>query len=408
LAGNRITRPRWAVPSLALAVSLLTASCAGSAHHPAASGVPAVATTTPPAPATSPPASVGSTAPSSGSPLTAAELAGQRVIYSYRGHTPPASLLKLIAHGEAAGVVFFAGNYASPSQFTAAVKQLDRAAGRPTNRIHLPLLLMTDQEGGQVRRLPGAPTFSPKQIGQSGSPTATATKEGAAAASNLRAHGLDVNLAPVLDVYRQGGNFIDQFGRSFSGNPATVARLGTAFASAQQKGGVAATVKHFPGLGAAAQAANTDLRPVTLPLSAGAIRGVDEVPYRSAIKANVKLVMLSWATYPALDPHHPAGLSPTIVQGELRKRLGFTGVTITDALEAHALRAYGSFGNRATQAARAGMDLILCSAGSVSEGQNAMAALKSGYQHHTLNRTTFIQAASRVLNLRAWLQSADK
>jgi beta-N-acetylhexosaminidase len=126
-------------------------------------------------------------------------------------------------------------------------------------------------------------------------------------------------------VYRQPGNFIDQFGRSLSSNPVTVAKLGAAHAAAEQRAGVAATVKNFPGLGAAAQPQNTDIKPVTIQLPAATIRSVDELPYRSALAAHVRLVMVSWAIYPTLDPGYPAGMSTKIVQGELRCGLGFTG-----------------------------------------------------------------------------------
>jgi Glycosyl hydrolase family 3 N terminal domain len=106
-------------------------------------------------------------------------------------------------------------------------------------------------------------------------------------------------------------------------DPREVSRLGAASISAQQRTGVAATAKHFPGLGAAATNQNTDEGPVTLNLSLDTIRRVDEVPYPAAIQAGVELVMSSWAVYPALDPPRPAGLSPTVIQGELRARLGF-------------------------------------------------------------------------------------
>ena len=219
----------------------------------------------------------------------------------------------------------------------------------------------------------------------------------------LRSNGLNVNLAPVLDVYRQPGNFISHLGRSFSSNPATVATLGTDYATAQQRGGVAATAKHFPGLGAAALPQDTDLQPVTLRLPASVIRSVDELPYRSAIAAHVKLIMLSWAVYPALDPVYPAGMSATIAVGELRRRLGFTGVTVTDALEAGALRRFGPIADRADLAARAGMDLLLCSHRQVSEGESALASLRSGYLHGTLNRAAFLAAVDRITALRATL-----
>jgi beta-N-acetylhexosaminidase len=332
--------------------------------------------------------------------LTPAQLAGQRVIYSYKGTVPPASLLWEIAHGQAAGVIFFTGNITSQAQLAGVVRTLDQANNAATNPVHLPLLLMTDQEGGLVRRLQGlAPALSEKQIGASANAGTQATLAGSGAAATLRGAGLNVNLAPVLDVFRAPGNFIDEFQRSYGSNPALVARLGADFVTAQQRGRVAATVKHFPGLGAATRPENTDLRPVTLHLSLAAVRGTDELPYKSAIAAGVKLVMLSWAVYPALDPVHPAGLSSAIVQGELRQRLGFTGVTITDALEAGALQPL-TIPQRSFRAAKAGMDLLLCAAGNVPEGQQALAALKAGYLNGTLGTADFQAAVQRIMVLR--------
>ncbi len=335
--------------------------------------------------------------------LSLPQLAGQRVIYSYTGLNPPASLLTLIRHGEAAGVIFFGGNISSLAQITAVIKTLEAADASPDNPVRAPLLLMTDQEGGEVRRLPGPPYLSEKQIGESADPAAAATTAGTRGGDNLRGVGMNVNLAPVLDVYRTPGDFDDQFGRSYSMNPDVVSALGADFIRAQQRVGVAATAKHFPGLGAAAASQDTDAEPVTLNLPASTIRGVDEFPYRAAIAAGVKLVMVSWAVYPALGSKRPAGLSGNAIQGELRGRLGFKGVTITDALEAGALRAFGTTQNRAWLAAGAGMDLILCADGSVSQGQDAAAGLENGYNKGTLNHAAFTAAVGRILALRAGL-----
>lgn len=337
--------------------------------------------------------------------LSVAQLAGQRVIYSYKGLEPPAELLSLISHGEAAGVIFFSDNVGSLAHIASVAAELEKANASPLNPLRAyPLLLMTDQEGGQVKRLPGQPDLSEKQIGQSADPSAAATAAGAGAAANLRSVGLNVNLAPVLDVYRQPGNFIDEFGRSFSNNPVTVARLGRLYATAEQKDRVAATVKHFPGLGAAVQRQNTDERPVTLHLPLSTIRSIDERPYWSAVAAKVKLVMASWAIYPALDAKFPAGLSRKIVQGELRQRLGFGGVTITDALGAGALNPFGSIGHRAVLASRAGMDLLLCAGEVLRDGQSAMSALVSSYSHDSATaRAAFKAAAERVIALRVAL-----
>jgi beta-N-acetylhexosaminidase len=336
--------------------------------------------------------------------LTDAQLAGQRVIYSYPGLTPPRALLRAIRRGEAAGVIFFAGNISSPAQLAAVSRRLQRADASRRNPVRAPLLLMADQEGGIVRRLAGPPDLSEKQIGQAADPQAQAAAAGTGAAATLRQAGLNVNLAPVLDVYRAAGNFIDQYGRSYSRHAGQVARLGAEFVRAQQSGGVAAAAKHFPGLGAASRDQDTDLRPVRLTVRPATLRQVDERPYRAAIAARVRLVMVSWAVYPALDPDRPAGLSPVVVQGELRHRLGFRGVTITDALEAGGLRGYGTIARRGQLAALAGMDLLLCAGHSAGEGQRAAAGLARGYRVGLLSRAAGEAAAARIAALRRSLR----
>ena len=330
--------------------------------------------------------------------LTPAQLAGQRVIFSYPGLTPPASLLDQISAGEAGGVIFFGENITSLSQIAAVVAQLNEA--HAASPVRSPLLLMTDQEGGIVRRLPGEPAASEKQIGESADPAAEAADAGAGAGANLAGVGMNLNLAPVLDVYRQAGNFDDEFGRSYSMDPNVCAECGAAFVTAQQKLGIAATAKHFPGLGAATVDQNTDLGPVTLDVPLADLRSIDEQPFLAAIAAGVRLVMTSWAVYPALDPELPSGLSPTIVGRELRQRLKFRGVTITDALEAGAIASFGTPAQCGVLAAQAGMDVLLASARDVSEGQDTVAALADALQNHTLNPGHFDIALRRVLALR--------
>ena len=331
----------------------------------------------------------------------AREAAGQRVIYSYPGLTPPESLLARIRAGEAAGVIFFGENISSLTQIRDVVQQLRAASAQSPNPN--PLLLMTDQEGGLVRRLPGAPALSHKDIGASADPEAAATDAGRGAGQNLAGVGMNVNLAPVLDVFHAPGDLMDQYERSFSSTASTVGDLGAAYVSAQQAQGVAATVKHFPGLGKAGATENTDTKPVTLNVPLTTLRTVDEAPYQDSIAAGAKLVMLSWAVYPSLDPSRPAGLSGTVIQQELRSRNGFTGVTVTDALEAGALRDYGSAGNRAVLAAQAGADLILASARDVDQGEAAADALANALADGTLDSGAFGAALTRINALRAGL-----
>jgi beta-N-acetylhexosaminidase len=339
--------------------------------------------------------------------LTPEQLAGQRVIYSYNGLSAPASLLSLISHGDVGGVIFFSFNISSQAQLTRVIAQMVKANASQLNPARkFPLLLMTDQEGGQVKRMPWAgPQQSEAQIGASASPAAAAAAAGSQAASGLRAVGMNVNLAPVLDVFRAPGDFDDQFQRSYSMNPAVVSQAGAAFVSAQQAGGVAATLKHFPGLGEAGTTQNTDDGPVTINLSASTLRSVDELPYKAGIQAGAKLTMVSWANYPALDRRLPAGLSPTIIQGDLQRRLSFSGVTITDALGAGAISAYGSLQNKTMLAGRAGMDALLCTAVKPLPGWKCVDGLKDGFLDGALPKTAFEGQLAQLLELRASLRS---
>ena len=425
-SGRRKRTGGVAAVTLVAAVGLLSGACSSSGPKaaqgsttsstttattpPTTTSSPTTTTTSPPAttptsptsPTTSTPKPPPASSPAVPAGLTLQQEAGQRIIYSYQGLTPPQHLFDLIRQGDAAGVIFFGGNISSESQIAGVIKQLRQA--QAASPVHVPLLLMTDQEGGIVKRLPGPPFNSAKQVGESSNPVAAATAQGAAAGQNMSGVGMNLNLAPVLDVYRTPGNFLDAAQRSFSQNPLTVSQLGSAFIVAQQNTGVAATGKHFPGLGAAPNGANTDERPVTLNVSLTNLRAIDELPYAAAVQNGVKLVMMSWAVYPALDGNRPAGMSSAVVQNELRGRIGFKGVTITDALEAGALQAYGSAGNRALSAAEAGMDLLLCSSGDPAQGDAAAASLVAGVNSGKLSRSGFDAAWGRVNALRSGLK----
>ena len=334
--------------------------------------------------------------------LSPTQQAGQRVIFSYPGPTPPSTLLDMISAGEVGGVIFFGENITSLAQISTVAAELK--AANAESPVDAPLLLMTDQEGGLIRRIrPGEPTLSEKQIGASPDPTGAAHDAGIGAAQTLAGVDMNTNLAPVRDVFRQAGNFDDQFQRSYSSDASVCAACGAAFITAQQGLGIAATAKHFPGLGAATRSQNTDLTTVTLTQSADEIRNVDELPFGASVAVGVDMVMTSWAVYPALDPDFPAGLSAAIVQGELRDRLGFRGVTITDALEAGAVAPFGDTGERSVLAAQAGMDVLLCSARDITQGTAAVQAVAAALQGFPLNPGHSRQALRRVLDLRQQL-----
>lgn len=328
--------------------------------------------------------------------LTTRQLVGQRVIWSYAGATPPAALRTRIARGEAAGVILFRSNVASRTALAATVRSL-QAIRRPPG-LRDPLLVMIDQEGGQVKRLSGAPLRSPAQLGRIGS-VALTRSEGAATARNLRSVGVNVNLAPVLDVGRPG-SFQQRSQRSYSSDPAKVARLGSAFVGGLQGGRVAATLKHFPGLGTVGGNQDDAVQRVRLPL--GTLRAVDQAPFAAGIRAGARLVMTSSAVYSPFGPF-PGAFSTALVQGELRARLGFGGVTITDDLDAAGLRPFASAAGAALRSARAGNDLLLFAGGYATTARSYEALVRdaaAGRISATANRA----AVRRVLALRGSLR----
>ncbi len=328
--------------------------------------------------------------------LTPEQLAGQHVVFPFAGRTPPRALLQRIRRGEAAGVIFLGANLGTPAQVRALTRRL-RAVPRPPG-LRVPLLLMVDQEGGSVERLPGGPSRSAPAMAATGDP-GVARAEGRAAAATLRAAGMNVDLAPVVDVVRPE-SVLQAEGRGFGFSARSASRFGGAYARGLTEGGVAATAKHFPGFGAAV--ANTDTEAVRIAVPARELRAVDRPPFRAAIDAGARLVMVASAIYPALSSA-PAVLSARVVQRELRDGLGFDGVTISDDLEAPAFASYGGASGAAVRAARAGVDLLLF-ARTYAGAARATAALAGAIRSGAIDRAALDASLQRVLALRASLR----
>jgi beta-N-acetylhexosaminidase len=213
-------------------------------------------------------------------------------------------------------------------------------------------------------------------------------------AAALQSVGIDVDFAPVVDTPSSVGNFLGS--RAFSHSRSWNAGMARAFVGGLQTNGIAATAKHFPGLGLAS--GNTDHGRIVIGSPAWKVRqGL--LPFHSAIQAGVKLVMLSTAIYPELDPSdEPAAFSSKIVYGLLRHQLGFKGVTVTDSLTAPAPDAIP---HTATRAMLAGSDLLIFGAESASE--RGYATLVSNAAGSPRLQTRLAQAAARIRALKAWL-----
>src|SRR5919199_1067968 len=175
-------------------------------------------------------------------------LIGSRLLVAMHGTRPDAQLLQRVRRGEVAGVILFGSNIEGPRQLRALTAALRRAARAGS---HPPPLVAVDQEGGAVKRLSWAPpTLSPPQIGARNS-LVVAGHQGRSTARALRALGINLDLAPVCDVPRGPDSFIAAQGRAYSRSRFVVARMASAFAGGLGRGRVAATLKHFPGLGRA-------------------------------------------------------------------------------------------------------------------------------------------------------------
>jgi len=312
-------------------------------------------------------------------PAAARVPAGETIVSALAG-PPKASFLARIRAGEMGGVILV-GSW-KPAEFAAVTRTLHATSCE----IGRPLLILVDQEGGFARRLTwAAPWHSAGELGRLG--VAETQREAAAAATALRNAGVDVDLAPVTDTLGRGG-FLR--GRSFGSDPSLVARLATTFIRTLQAGGVAATAKHFPGLGAARQ--NTDERVVS-------VRTTQLGPFRSAINAGAKLVMVSSAAYPKLDRSGtPAVFSHTIVSGLLRRSLGFRGVVVTDALDAPAA---ARTPNAPVRALAAGVDLLLYTSGSTAH--RGYEELVAASQRSAATRAQLARAVAHIRALKSWL-----
>jgi beta-N-acetylhexosaminidase len=326
------------------------------------------------------------TAPAPAAPrVPLRRMLGTMVMARMTGTTPSRAFLARVRAGRVGGVILFADNIGAPHVLRSAIARLQRAArvgGSPG------LLIAVDQEGGIVKRLPGPPSRSAPSIGASGS-TTLAERQGRATGRYLSGFGINVDLAPVLDVARHG-SFMTS--RSFGEDRRRVARLATAFARGLGRSGVAATAKHFPGLGLATANTDTAVSSVAAPLAA---LQRDELPFRRAIAAGIPMVMVSNAVYPAFGTRLPAALSKTIVSGELRGRLGFGGVVISDDLEAASVRNVRPPGAAAVTAAKAGVDMQLI-AGSSAASAGVYRALLSAARSGELPRATIRSSHDRI------------
>jgi len=293
--------------------------------------------------------------------------AGRLAIVGFAGHSVPVDLVCLATSFDLGGVIYFARNIAEPRQ----VAELSREVAGLQRE--WPLWISVDQEGGRVARLRAPFTVWPPAVtlGRSGS-DALAERFATALATELRAVGINLDYAPVLDIHTNPANPV--IGDRALGDTAdVVGRLGSVIVRTLQAHGVAACGKHFPGHGDTSVDSHE-----ALPVVGHDPRRLDAVefePFRQAIAAGVASIMTAHVLVPSIDPDRVASFSPRIVTDRLKHALGFEGVVISDDLGMKAVSANTPLPDAAVAAIAAGCDAVLLCNSTPDEQVAAIEAL---------------------------------
>ena len=282
--------------------------------------------------------------------MTLREAIGQLFILGFEGHAPSQALETSVRDLAPGGLILFGRNLGSPEEIAALTDAVQAASSTP-------LFFAIDQEGGKVARLQPPFTQWPaaEAVGTAGSADLTYAIA-ASIAKELMAVGINMNMAPVLDVLTNPANPV-MAGRSYGSDPNTVARHGIAFFRGLADQGVVAVGKHFPGHGDTT--VDSHLALPVVPHDSGRLSAVELVPFATAIGAGIPALMTAHLLVPALDPKRPATLSRPILTDLLREQMGFQGLVISDDLLMQGIADSTSPGEAAVRFLDAGGDLVL-------------------------------------------------
>ena len=312
---------------------------------------------------------------------------GQLIVAGFRGATIPSELRALAREFDLGGVILFDRNVDAPGQ-VAELAYDARALSR-----EMPAWVSVDQEGGRVARLRAPFTEWPPMmtLGRSRD-RALAERFGRALAAELRAVGVTLDYAPVLDVDTNSDNPVIG-DRALSDRADDVAQFGAAIVDALQEQGIAACGKHFPGHGDTTMDSHDDLPVVVQPPER--LREVEFEPFRAAIASRVAAIMTAHVVYPALDADRPATLSPAIVGRVLRDELGFEGIVATDDLEMGAIARHHTLEDATVRSIGAGCDMVLLCGPDTARQVAAIEALIHAIEDETLSERRVADALAR-------------
>lgn len=282
--------------------------------------------------------------------MTLDEKIGQMMMFETSAQSWNSDMDQMVRQMHAGAIIIYKKNMVSPSQLTTFISSSQ-------SQTTIPMFVTMDEEGGNVDRL-GDLQFNPPlpsavYLGSTGDPQ-RAYQAGETAAAELTAYGINTDLAPVVDV-RVTPDQIEG-PRLYGNDPATVTAFATAFMQGLQKNFVVACLKHWPGIGAANQDPHLTLP--TIDRTVAQLESTEFAPFRSMLKDNPGMIMVTHVILSAIDPSMPSSLSPKIVQGILRDEMGYDGVIITDNLWMQGVSSRYSLAQAAVLAVQAGDDLL--------------------------------------------------
>jgi beta-N-acetylhexosaminidase len=319
-------------------------------------------------------------------------LAGQRLVLGVDGTVFDDKLAGILSGLQPGGLNLFRRNADNPDQLRKLCgdsQAFARSAGLP------PLLISIDQEGGEVARLGPPFTVFP------GNPAMKTPEDarffGETSARELLGVGIQMNLAPVMDVAPPGEPSIMER-RVFPGGPEAVAEMGCRVVRAMEDAGLLAVAKHFPGIGRTVLDSHEDLP--HMDASRSEMESLELPPFRAAIREGVAGVMLSHILYPSLDTRWPASLSAVIARDLLRRELGYGGLVLTDDLDMGAIQRHFSLPEAIPKILEAEIDLILiCHPGPAAE--TAFREIRRAIGENRTVHQLAMESAGRILHAKS-------
>ena len=317
--------------------------------------------------------------------------AGQRLMVGFDGTELNPDLKFLIKTLHVGGIILFARNLINPDQIKrlcSSIQEYARSCGRP------PLFISIDQEGGRVARLKEPFTQFPGNPKMEG--PGDAIHFARVTAAELTEIGVNMNLAPVLDVAPQGIDSV-QSSRVFGHDPLWVSELGTVVIDHLQANHIMAVAKHFPGIGRIVLDPHDEIS--DLDVDVDAMQSTDLLPFKAAINNDVAGIMLSHIRYPKIDAKWPASLSPTIVGDLLRKQMGYGGVIMTDDLDMGAIKKHYEIKTVLRQILSADIDIaLICHKG--PDIENAFQEILKSLSNSNRIKEKGLQSLKRIMKLK--------